>query len=208
MGEAATTLPPRPAESALRLAAAAIAWTAAAVWIGREFVELCLPLYQAVLDVAVRGAALSSLAVVDRRGEIAVLATFRFGDGAVFAGLALPGRGEVTATTLGGHVLVESVMVLTLATGWPWRRWQEGLAGLACAVPAMLAVAALDVPFMLLGALTDLVFASLAPERFSLAIAWMRMLDGGGRFVLALCAGAAAVAAARWLAKPAPRTWR
>ncbi len=204
----ATPVPRRPLEATLRLAVAAAAWTMAAVWLGRGFVELCLPLYQAVLDLVVRGATLSSLAVVDRRGELAVLATFRFEQGAVFAGVRLPGRGEVTATTLGGHVLVESVIVLALATGWPWRRWQARLAALACAVPAMLAVAALDVPFMLLGALTDLVLASLAPGRSAAVVGWMHLLDGGGRFVLALCGGVAAVAGARWLAAPAPRTWR
>lgn len=46
-----------------------------------EFVELCLPLYRGVLDLDLRGASLAnlaSLAVVDRRGELAVLVTLRF----------------------------------------------------------------------------------------------------------------------------------
>lgn len=208
MAATSPATPPWRAEAALRLAAATAAWTAVAVWLGREFVELCLPLYQTVLDLVLRGVSIASLAVVDRRGELAVLATFRFEPGSTFAGLTMPGAGEVTSTTLAGHVLVESTLVLALATGWPWRRWREAAAGLACALPAMLAVAALDVPFMLLGALTDLVLANLAPSRFSVAVAWMNMLDGGGRLVLALCGGIAAVAAARWLAAVEPPSRR
>jgi hypothetical protein len=41
-------------------------------------VELSLPLYQGVLDLVLRGTSLASLAVVDRRGELAVLAILRF----------------------------------------------------------------------------------------------------------------------------------
>ena len=40
--------------------------------------ELCLPLYQDVLGLDLRGATLASLAVVDRSGELAVLVTLRF----------------------------------------------------------------------------------------------------------------------------------
>jgi len=47
-------------------------------------VELCLPLYQGVLDLDLRGASLANLAslailaVVDRSGELAVFVTLRF----------------------------------------------------------------------------------------------------------------------------------
>ena len=64
----------------------------------------------------------------------------------------------------------------------------------------------LNTPFTLWGLLWDLHAHHYEPGRFSPLLAWMRLLDGGGRLLLGMLGAAAVIALAARFCTPARQT--
>jgi len=108
-------------------------------------------------------------------------------------------RGHAVVTTLASSVLRPVIFGFVLIAVWPAQRSRQYLWRLVIAAPLLLMLVLLDVPFVLLGEVWELVIAATAPGNFSPLIVWKDFLQGGGRLALALCVSLVAIAVARWI---------
>lgn len=179
---------------ALRLTAAATALTILAWVAGEIYVRTCLPLYRAVVSsIAPYGWRVDGpqLDVID--GERVLALSAHTLQHVFVAGAVAPPGSRVDASTLAGHALQHPVVLFSIVIGWPGLGWRRPLA-LAIALPLLIAVEAVDVPLVLIGAFEDLVFAASGSQHTSLLVAWMNFMNAGGRIGLCLAAAVVAVA--------------
>ncbi len=102
----------------------------------------------------------------------------------------LPAAIDINSSTLIGHSLQSLVLFYTLFTLLPLKSIQAWLIYSAISIPVILLVLALDVPFVLIGALEDLVLSHFDPESlsYSPSVQWMHLMNSGGRLVLPIVA--------------------
>jgi hypothetical protein len=109
--------------------------------------------------------------------------------------LAPDPRGVSYVTALSGNVLQPPVLFAGVLASWPAATWRAYPLRILIGMPMLVVMLMIDVPLVLLAALwSGLVGAARVPESFSPLLAWSDFLQGGGRYVLALAAAAAAVA--------------
>lgn len=105
-------------------------------------------------------------------------------------------RGRAVVSTLSLSVLRPMLIGLALLLAWPVQRSAQYLWRLLFGVLLLLLLLPLDVPFVLLGEVWELMIAAGDPGSFSVLIIWKDFLQGGGRLALAICAALAAIALA------------
>lgn len=171
---------------------------------GQHYVEFLLPLYRWEIGGLSPDYRISSLALEDYRGEAVVSLTLEMVRYSVVAGHVLPPGGSISSSTLAGHALQHPLLMLSLLVAWPATRLPRRISVLVIAVLFLLLVEMLDVPFVLLGSIEDLIMANIAPDSTSFLVAWMNFLNGGGRLALSIAAALAAVACQRFLAARIP----
>lgn len=138
--------------------------------------------------------------VVDRQGELVYEVTMQ-PHRAFMVGLNVMSDPRLLQATFNASTPVsrwfqQAILALTLVLAWPGLAWRRrGLAMLLALTLLPLAIL-VDSPFVLAGALDDMLRATFAPETLddSWLRQWMRFMDGGGR--LALGFGCALVAVA------------
>lgn len=109
-------------------------------------------------------------------------------------------RGWAEVTTPVGHLLQPLLILSGILLAWPARCRREWPARLLLALPVAVALLLLNTPFTLWGLLWDLHAHVYEPGRFSPLLAWIRLLDGGGRLLLGMLGAAAVVALASRIA--------
>lgn len=117
----------------------------------------------------------------------------------------LPAGIDASVFTPAGALVAQALVLTAGVALWPVRSGAER--AVACAFAPLFGAAAiaLDTPFVLAGALHDLLLASVAadPPGAHWRVMWLHAMNGGGRFAIALAAALAALVCARGLTRGA-----
>lgn len=181
--------------TALELVGAFLALTLLALAVGHYYVELWMPLYRAIAGWLLPEYRVVDLVLRQGANETVLALTAETAENMIIGLKYLPAGVGMTSTTLAGHALQYPVIIFSLLLAWPtvaWRdRWRLALYG----IPLLVVVALLDMPFVLAGAIQDLMLGTLAPDQAlsSMLIGWVHFLNGGGRLVLSITAALLAV---------------
>lgn len=86
--------------------------------------------------------------------------------------------------------LIHPIVLAAAALVWPGLSWRGRLLRLVLSLPFLVLLEALEVPLVLASSINDLLTYSLNPraDAASALIDWVHVLDGGGRFALAIAA--------------------
>lgn len=175
---------------------------ATAPWWGEAYCDALLPLVGGVLRAAVQGWDGVSLRLMTADGQGVVLARFATNTGFAYHGVAVPPGVWVEARTLQGYWLQHPVLVIGVWAAWPQPTLAARLVAMVLLPVALLALAVTDLPLTLYGVLTDMMLAITGtgqPDQ-AWAVQAMQVLEGGGRAVLSLVAGAAVASGAALVA--------
>lgn len=161
----------------------------AAWYWGDDFARAIIPLYKTSFSLMTDHYELQTLRIESQREPYFKIAVKTTGS-RVLNGTSVPNDVEITSQTLQGHAFQPVIIALSLLMVWPLRRiWHRALIVLM-AVPSLVLVLALDIPFVFLGALEDLVLVNFYPDalKSSISVHAMHFLNGGGRLLLGLLA--------------------
>jgi len=113
---------------------------------------------------------------------------------------------QITASTPMTRWFQQAILALVLVLAWPALHWRRRILGLAVALALIPLAVVADAPFVLAGALDDMLRATFAPETVesNWLWQWMRFMEGGGRLALGMGVGLAAVAVAGGLGLTVP----
>ena len=166
---------------------------------GQHYIELWLPIYRWEIAWLAPDYHIVSLAIADNHNESVIALNLDLIRYIVVAGHALPPTSGISSSTLAGHALQHPLMMLSLLAAWPASNNFQRVNLFLIAVPLLLLVEMLDVPFVLLGSIEDLLIANITPDTFSVWVAWMNFMNGGGRLALSIVGAFTVVSFARWL---------
>jgi hypothetical protein len=108
------------------------------------------------------------------------------------------------SSTLVGHLSQPLILLLSVVTTTCLVRHTKPLATLLLTFMAAGVIILIDVPFVLVGALEDMVLSVTSPSQggYSVWVAWMNFLNGGGRLALAFAAALSVAAASEIGSRP------
>ena len=197
---------PKPLELALRLLLAALTVLVLARSFGREAAQALLPLIGHALTWLDDHYRILVLAVDSQGADTVIRLRVTLARPLVVGGhLILPdARGWAEVTTPVGHLLQPLLILTGMLVAWPARRWREWAARLLLIAPIVAALVLLNTPFTLWGHLWDLHAHHHEPGRFSPLLAWVRLLDGGGRLLLGMLGAVTAITLASPIAAAKP----
>ena len=163
------------------------------IW-GDKIITPLLPFYDMVFELASTGLeAESKIVEIDKVDYIWLDAKITQAiqvtpSAAIQAGRVVEGA---KITTL--HALVPLVILLTIIFAWPIKTLQQLCLHIVLAIPAVLIVSGLTAPIQLLG-WVDVAFQNMAASvgyvrKDSLALKWMLLTEGGGRWFIAAIVG-------------------
>ena len=160
---------------------------------GDQYGKLFLPLYSHTLKQLAGEFILDDIGVVQQDHQLAIQVIMRNRESRLIGGQILAQNMDVTVSTLLGHALQHLILMATIIFVWlsfRLRPWSYNVGICILALVALLVVETLDIPFVLFGALLDLLYYHLAPSLIetSPAITWMHFLNGGGRLGLSVVA--------------------
>jgi hypothetical protein len=167
------------------------------LYFGNAYVQTLLPLYRWELNHLAQDYQLQSLVIGENHGEQVIsltLLTKYF----VISQHEIPSGISISCSTLVGYALQHLLLIFSLVVAWPTPTLKQKFIQIFCALPFLLLVELLDIPFMLLGSAQDLMAANFASSESSLAIEWMNFMNGGGRQALSLFAAMLAVIGSRY----------
>ena len=191
-------MPAKPLETALRTVAAVALLLLAAVRYGDAVATALLPAFGWQLETLVPQIRIVGLGV-SRSGPDSVIRADAMPVPVVMIGdklLPLTQQSRFHVSTLSGHVYQGGILMLGILIAWPATGRSRYLLRLALALPMLLALSMLDVPFVLASELYASLLELAAPDSFSLLGAWKEFLEGGGRLALAILAAYAVIALA------------
>jgi hypothetical protein len=171
-----------------------------------EIVDWMLPAIPATMDWLARDFRIESVGLIVERGSarVGILAVLSRslveGGRAVIAGETAP----IFLTATVGAVLQPAWLALIVVAAWPGRAAEFALR-MPLVLPAAALALLLDTPVSFAIRLWDAQLRTLHIPHNSPLVWWVAFLEGGGRLVLGLVAGAVAVAAARALTSPVTR---
>ncbi len=155
-----------------------------------RFPNIVAPIYSASIEWAFNDFAVESLQRVQKKADkdhlveaiVKSTRTIQYTNG------PLPANAPITASTLYGHVYVHMALVYAvLLLALPWRFTTIGLLPLL-SIGVCIVSSTLDIPFVIMGAVQDLILFHLQPDQLKKepVVIWMHMMNSGGRFVLAI----------------------
>lgn len=156
---------------------------------GKNYTEFFLPLYRLILDDVLTNFSVLSLEIGFTH-EL-VFQTRVIADHVMMVeGRLLPSGFTVNASTPMYIALVHPLILATSALIWPNLSWRSRLLRLLTSLPCLLLLEILDTPLVLASAIDDLLNFNVNPVAYQAdpLIAWVHVMDGGGRFALALAA--------------------
>lgn len=175
-------------------------WLPALTWLawtqGWHLAHALLPAYRAILDAVLADFGVLSLDLGFQREHV-FMAQLVAEHVQVVEGRVLPAGFTVDASTPMYGALIHPIVLAAAALAWPGLDWRGRLLRLLLSLPFLLLLEMLDIPLVLASSVNDLLSFSLAPEadQASRLVDWVRLMDGGGRFALAITAAFAAAAA-------------
>lgn len=193
-----------PLSLGVRLLVAGAGALALAVLIAPHYVALWLSLYKPVIAWLLPDFRVVDISLKSQAADHVVSLTLETARPLWVGAKRLPAGVSVSSSTLQGHAVQHLVVVLSLLLVWPLgrhKRWTHRAVLLLFAAPALLIVEVLDIPFVLAGAITDLLLYQFSPSEleFSWLVRWMNLLNTGGRLALSLAAGLIAIGCYRLL---------
>lgn len=171
-----------PLKVSLLWAMCCLLWLGVSLIFGRELGHAVLPLLRWELSGLIPQYKINELSLVSMGLDMSVQARVTTREALITAGHTLPAGMPLQSSTLAGHLWQPLILMLSLVStaALIQRRNLFALIPLCLATGGLLLM--LDVPFVLVGALQDL----LAPEDFSAWVVWMNFLNGGGRLALGI----------------------
>ena len=194
-------------KTSLRLAAAVIFLFMLNRFVGRQVIETLLPLLQSELHWLDDNFNVSKLVLVKHGVDSVILLDVTLARFVVLGSRVIPPdpTDHATVTVLASSILQPMLVGLALIATWPVQRAVQHFWRFAIGLLLLLLLLPLDVPLVLLGKLWELILMANALHHFSLLVAWMDFMQGGGRLALALCAAIVAISLAQRLAPPQMR---
>lgn len=184
----------------LRLLVMGVAVLALSFLIAPHYVGLWLPLYKQVAGWLLADYRIVELVLRSQPPDQLVSLTIETARPLIVGTKLLPAGMSLSSTTLQGHAMQHLVIVVSLLLAWPQNQpGSQRLVLLLFALPALFILEALDIPFVLAGAIQDLVLAQFSPSEWaqSWLVRWMNFLNGGGRLGLSLAVALIAIGCCR-----------
>lgn len=156
---------------------------------GDYYVEALLPLYRAVIDWILPDYHVLSLTLSQQQAEPVVAAHLITIKDQLISGHALPTGVTLDASTLADHALKHVIIVLAGILLWPDFTLKNRAFRLLLAIPLIVLLEMIDIPFAIAGAVQDVVFFNLSSDYAThkpLLVSWLHLLDGGGRLALSV----------------------
>lgn len=190
-------------------------WLPALIWLawsqGWHLAHALLPVYRAVLDAVLTDFGVLSLDIGFQREHV-FMARLMAERMQVVEGRVLPAGFSVDVSTPMYVVLIHPIILAAAALAWPGLSWRGRLLRLLWSLPFLFALELLDVPLVLASSVNDLLSYSANPraDEASRLVDWIRLMDGGGRYALAIAAAFAAAGARDAMSRTAhaSRFWR
>jgi hypothetical protein len=173
-------------------------WLSVALFYGREVATGLLPMLRWEIAQLAPHYEIRDLSVAHAGGETAIVVSVTTAYPQLYGARSLPADVSMSSSTLLGHLLQPLVVMWSLISTAALLRRQRALPLVLFAIPAAVAVVMLDVPFVLVGALEDLVLSTGLPSDAyrSPWVTWMNLLNGGGRLALGIGAALVVIAIA------------
>lgn len=168
-------------------------WLPVLIWLawsqGRHLAEALLPAYRSLLEMLLSEFSVRSLEIGLRREHV-FMASLAAEQTLLVQGRVLPAGLVVDASTPIYGVLLHPIVLAAAALAWPGLNGRDRLLRLLFSLPVMLLLVLLDVPLVLASSVNDLLSYSIDPraDAASSLVDWVRVMDGGGRFALAIAA--------------------
>lgn len=185
-----------------------------AAWaLGADYVSLMLPWYRIAFARIAPDYAVLALTLVQQSGGDVIALSAQTRAPISAGGFVVPPGVAVASSTLAGHAVQHPLFLFGVLLAWPGLGIPRRLTLVALALPLLLVVEFLDIPFVLAGALRETLLAQTQPAAlmYSPAVIWLHFLNGGGRIVLSLAAAMLAMGILRrlwpapwWATKRAP----
>lgn len=182
----------------LLFSACGLLWLGMGLAASRHIVGAMLPLLQREISWIAPQFTLTDLRLTHTGLEESIQVLVNTKRFRVIRGGYLPAGIPLQSSTLAGNVLQPLILMLSLVSGAGLIYRRQFARMILISIPAAFALVMLDVPFVLVGALEDLVLSSansLSPNA-SLWILWMNFLNGGGRWALGIAAALTVIALA------------
>ena len=105
----------------------------------------------------------------------------------------------ITCSTLAGHLLEPSIIVLSLISAFPGITLTRRLLALGVSLPLLALLHAVDIPIILAAAVEhSLHHQGIESTAFGkLLLLWAKLMEGGGRYALSIAVAAIAIAVAQ-----------
>jgi hypothetical protein len=104
-------------------------------------------------------------------------------------------RNVIRVSTLAANAYLPGLLGLGLMLAWPVPRGRLFGIRLLVGLPLLALVVLLDVPLLLLGGIHESLLLAAGAREFSPLVAWQAFMQAGGRYALAIAAGAMALMA-------------
>ncbi|MBI3560655.1 MAG: hypothetical protein HY080_02915 [Gammaproteobacteria bacterium] len=163
-----------------------------------------LPYYRWSLRLITTDFQLTNLSLLSREGQSQFVANFQVRRPRVIQGTLIPAGRQFNSSTLVGHALQHPILIFSPLLAW-WMLTRRSLLRLLLGgVCALLCVELLDLPFVLIGSIEDLILVNVntALPADSALVGWMNFLNGGGRMGLCLFAAASLLLYHPWPTRP------
>ena len=200
---AALAIPARPARWLLRVLLVTAALIALANQFAEPLVRALLPAMRAEVEAVDGNIAVSALEIAEHGASRVVHMRANLAYPIVAGGTVVypfgfrPGTEgwyQIYLTVRG--VLQSSVILWIVVLSWPATGTREGLLRALIAVPLTALLITVDAPLELIGNFHNAILHQIDPAHVPGIFVWDKFLEGGGNSVLALAAGAVAIAAA------------
>ncbi len=169
---------------------------AALTLFGRQYVQMCLPLYQVMLPLVQPDYRVRALKIESTNNTVIRLTIERRMVLKDASGALRPAMVTGHASTQMGYALAHPFILIGVVLVWPGLSLRRRAERLLVSLPLLALVEALDIPLALAGGIEDLLFA---PAQTPRGIDWSKLMDGGGRYALSFAtAGIAAAIHAGW----------
>lgn len=177
----------------------ALAW-----WGGDVFIRIMMPLYKLVASWGTPdGYSVINIRQTGGNRQQYIELITALTEPIRYNGHLVPQGAEIQSRTLRGYAFQIPVITFGLLLSWPNITATTRCLLLAATVPLVALASLLDIPFVLLGAFTDLTLHAHDPtvEPHQFFISWMRLMDDGGRIALGIALPLMVIAGYRWIAQ-------
>lgn len=185
----------RPFKAALFFIVSGAVWLTVFMAFSAKIASSLLPLLRWEISVIAPQYRLVDLSLAHWQGEEIIKAEVLTRHPLQIAGRAVPAGIPMECSTLVGHLLQPLILLLSVVSAACLiRRGSMAAALFLCLIAAGIVIV-IDVPFVLVGALEDMILSVASPPQagYSPWVTWMDFLNGGGRLALALAVALAVV---------------